>query len=51
MLPSHSRPEAYALTLSTGIWDNCDILPEAEARQQGCSLALPEGFFRVFSSR
>lgn len=28
-------PEAYALTLSTGLWDNCEILPEVETRAQG----------------
>ncbi|EIM78527.1 hypothetical protein A3SI_03318 [Nitritalea halalkaliphila LW7] len=43
-------PEAYALTLSTGIWDNCDILPEAETQQQGLPIPLPEGFFPVLSS-
>lgn len=32
-------PEAYALTLSTGIWDNCDILPDAETAQQGQRIA------------
>lgn len=28
-------PASYALTLSTGIWDNCDILPETETNAQG----------------
>lgn len=28
-------PQAYALTLQTGIWDNCEILPEVETKQQG----------------
>jgi predicted phosphodiesterase len=28
-------PEAYAKTLETGIWDNCEILPEAETNLQG----------------
>lgn len=28
-------PEAYAKTLETGLWDNCEILPESEAAQQG----------------
>ena len=28
-------PEAYATTLDTGLWDNCEILPAAETAQQG----------------
>lgn len=28
-------PDAYARTLLTGIWDNCEILPAAEAAAQG----------------
>lgn len=31
-------PDAYANTLLTGIWDNCEILPEAEKRMQGVAL-------------
>jgi predicted phosphodiesterase len=31
----HRLPASYALTLSTGIWDNCDILPETETCAQG----------------
>jgi predicted phosphodiesterase len=31
-------PEEYALTLETGLWDNMDILPEAERTQQGLPL-------------
>lgn len=39
-------PEAYAQTLESGIWDNCEILPAAETKQQGrqrveCSHAWP----------
>ncbi|TXC82078.1 metallophosphoesterase family protein [Luteibaculum oceani] len=33
-------PEAYAKTLETGIWDNCDILPPAETELQGKKLAF-----------
>ncbi|MEM0997409.1 MAG: metallophosphoesterase family protein [Bacteroidota bacterium] len=33
-------PEAYALTLETGIWDNMDILPEAERQLQGQAITL-----------
>ena len=28
-------PEEYSKTLITGLWDNCEILPEAETNQQG----------------
>ncbi len=31
-------PDAYAKTLLTGIWDNCEILPEAEKHMQGVAL-------------
>ncbi len=33
-------PEAYAHTLETGVWDNCEILPETERRQQGIPILL-----------
>ncbi len=33
-------PASYARTLSTGIWDNCEILPEAETRVQGIRINL-----------
>ena len=32
-------PEAYAATLSTGLWDNCDILPGPETQARGQPLA------------
>lgn len=35
-------PPSYALTLETGIWDNCDILPEIESMAQGRRLNLAE---------
>ncbi len=31
-------PMPYAETLRTGIWDNCEILPDAETRRQGIQL-------------
>ncbi|MEO5783747.1 MAG: metallophosphoesterase family protein [Ginsengibacter sp.] len=31
----NNLPLTYADTLVTGIWDNCEILPEEESRQQG----------------
>jgi hypothetical protein len=31
-------PASYAQTLITGIWDNCEILPEVETAQQGKAL-------------
>jgi len=33
-------PEAYAKTLVTGIWDNCEILPEIETVAQGRKIEL-----------
>ena len=37
---SLALPEAYAKTLETGLWDNCEILPEYETRQQGIELVF-----------
>lgn len=34
-MAEHPLPEAYAETLRTGLWDNCDILPQAETAQMG----------------
>ena len=31
-------PEEYAATISTGLWDNCDVLPAAEPNAQGREL-------------
>jgi hypothetical protein len=31
-------PSSYAQTLLTGIWDNCEILPEAEKQLQGIEI-------------
>lgn len=33
-------PTEYAKTLVTGIWDNCEILPEAETNKQGVPLVF-----------
>jgi predicted phosphodiesterase len=33
-------PNAYALTLETGLWDNCEILPQQETAAQGQRLEL-----------
>ncbi len=35
-------PEAYADTLSSGIWDNMEILPEIEKMGQGIPIALDQ---------
>lgn len=37
---SHRLPVAYALTLETGLWDNCEILPPTETAAQGHKLFL-----------
>ncbi len=34
-------PEAYAATLSSGLWDSCEILSPVEARAQGVALTEP----------
>lgn len=33
-------PESYAKTLTTGVWDNCEILPPVETGLQGYALNL-----------
>lgn len=38
LMRQQGLPAAYAQTLSTGIWDNCEILPPAETAQQGFAL-------------
>ena len=36
-------PIPYALTLSTGLWDNCEILPQFETEMQGKRLSFQIG--------
>jgi len=38
LMLENELPDAYAKTLLTGIWDNCEILPEAEKGWQGVAL-------------
>lgn len=38
-------PATYADTLLTGIWDNCEILPEEEAANQGKAIIPITGYF------
>ena len=40
LMQEKDLPEAYAKTLLNGIWDNCEILPEAEKELQGVPLPL-----------
>lgn len=40
-MKNNPLPQTYAETLLTGIWDNCEILPESETRQQGIPLRFP----------
>ncbi|MFY0605351.1 MAG: metallophosphoesterase family protein [Cyclobacteriaceae bacterium] len=35
LMKQHQLPNSYATTLSTGVWDNCEILPEEETGMQG----------------
>lgn len=40
LMEQNNLPKAYAHTLRTGIWDNCDILPSIETNQQGLPLLV-----------
>jgi predicted phosphodiesterase len=39
-------PDEYAQALTTGLWDNCDILPASDAGQQGIPLAFEPCYWR-----
>lgn len=39
-MEAQKLPLAYAKTLRTGIWDNCEILPEVETSLQGVAIEL-----------
>ncbi len=40
LMLQNNLPPTYAKTLVTGIWDNCEILPEVETTQQGQRLSF-----------
>lgn len=40
LMEQNQLPCAYTETLRTGLWDNCDILPEEETSLQGVNLQL-----------
>ncbi|MEO1261321.1 MAG: metallophosphoesterase family protein [Bacteroidota bacterium] len=40
LMMENNLPPEYAKTLVTGIWDNCEILPEAETKTQGIALDI-----------
>lgn len=40
LMEAEGLPQAYAHTLRTGLWDNCDILPPTETQQQGQALTF-----------
>ena len=40
LMVANKLPKQYSDTLLTGIWDNCDILPEEETSQQGIKIQL-----------
>ncbi|MEN0049355.1 MAG: metallophosphoesterase family protein [Bacteroidota bacterium] len=40
LMRENHLPSAYAHTLETGIWDNCEILPEQETALQGKTLSF-----------
>ncbi len=40
LMIENGLPAAYATTLKTGIWDNCEILPVEETNKQGQEIVL-----------
>lgn len=40
LMLENGLPATYANTLSTGIWDNCEVLPETETNLQGKKILL-----------
>lgn len=42
LMVAHGLPGSYAKTLLTGIWDNCEILPDAEKQLQGIEIGCIE---------
>lgn len=40
LMLSAGLPQSYAATLLSGIWDNCEILPGTESKEQGKRLVL-----------
>ena len=40
LMLQNGLPASYAKTLSTGIWDNCEILPAPETKAQGIKIEL-----------
>lgn len=38
LMKDNNLPQTYADTLKTGIWDNCEILPEKETKDQGMEI-------------
>jgi len=40
LMQQHQLPSQYAQTLSSGMWDNCEILPEAETKMRGIPLSF-----------
>ena len=44
LMVDNQLPDSYAQTLLTGIWDNCEILPDAEKALQGQAISLDTAF-------
>ena len=42
LMQANQLPDSYAHTLLTGIWDNCEILPDAEKALQGRVITLDQ---------
>lgn len=45
LMRDNQLPPEYAHTLETGLWDNCDILPEEETALQGKRIELADKIF------
>lgn len=45
LMLDNGLPKSYADTLSTGIWDNMEILPESEKKQKGLAIDFGEKEF------
>lgn len=46
LMHQYHLPDAYAHTLSSGIWDNMDILPDQEKKAQGIPIRLDGALYQ-----
>lgn len=50
LMKVNQLPREYAETLKTGLWDNCEILPEIETKAQGVKLEFKRLQKQVYNS-